>query len=627
MNSFEIEKQNLQLRIARTGGGFDGVPIISQLPTTAPDVNTTNAGLIDNLLDNTDFDFSKDGYTNATPAGGDIAQECYNFYRHRLIRVTDAIVTNGSPTVDSATGPFKSTYTYPMSFVLYGAGASGATLTGTLTRVSDTQATLSTNALVNLTNGILWIGDALAETAAQALKATAHTLFAANEGTNLNIPRWERTNGWVEIGSNTSERWSLDAPFAQNVIRPGLPLFAIAIVKQRDTAAAMPDGCRLYFGCWDDTPGQDKWIEGENFDLTVSPQGTPGSTSVSYKAVGILSDGSEIESDVVTITNSAAVLNASNYNRLTWTNAPGILDFTIYRLMGGVYHRVFTITNGANDFNDTGGFETVVGGFPTTNQTKAIAYKETSTVFPPNYASGWIAVGVSTSVPSTYDTAPTTGRQWFRGGIVGQTPDNRNVLLDRLGVATSSGGWNRSARDRSLIASTNPDSTPPGSDQGDTGIDPRCFEKMTLIKVANRDGSLRIIQIGELEKGTWVWDGARGLRRCTKVRHSKSKCWLVLLDNGGWFRATPTEKFVTSRADKDGTTLGDLLIGDTILSPTESGTVSAAVITAIDAIEGEFDVVTPSFDDGHIFAAGNMTGNGIVWALAHNEKPDIGNQF
>jgi hypothetical protein len=373
--SFEIERQRLRLEINRNAGTQD-VPVISQLPSGGPDDTTGTTGLIDNLIDNSDFDFSKDGYTNAVPAGGDIAQECYNFYRNRLIRVGDVVATNGSPTINSALGKFDAAYTYPMSFVLYGAGGStGETLSGTLTRVSNTQATLSTNALASLTDAILWFGDTLGETAAQALKATAHSLFAANEGTNLNIPRWDRVNGWVEIGSDTDERWSLDTQFAQNVIRPGLPMFAIAIIKQRDTAASMPDGCKVCFGCWDATAAQNRWIEGENFDLTVTPVGTTGATSVSYKAIGILSDGSEIESDVVTITNSNAVLSASNYNRLTWTNAPGILDFTIYRLMGGVYHRVFTITNGANDYNDTGGFEAVVGSFPTTNQTKAIAYR------------------------------------------------------------------------------------------------------------------------------------------------------------------------------------------------------------------------------------------------------------
>jgi hypothetical protein len=623
----ELQKQQLRLEINRQPGSVV-TPTISQLPTTAPDVETPNQGFIDNQIDNSDFSWSKDSYTNSTPAGGDIAQECYNFFRHRLIRITDLSTTNGSPTVNSATGPFKSAYTYPMSFIAYGTGGSaGETLTGTLTRVSDTQATLSTNALATLTDGVLWFGDTLTEAAATAIKASSHSLFAANEGTDLSIPRWDRVNGWVEIGSDDEERWSLDAPFAQNVIRPGLPMFAIAIVKLRDTVAAMSDGAKCFFGCWDATSARNRWIEGDNFDLSVTPVGTTGATSVSYKAIGILSDGSQIESDVVTITNSNATLSASNYNRLTWTNAPGILDFTLYRLMAGAYHRVFTITNGASDFNDTGGFEAVVAGFPTTNLTRAIAYKETGTIFPPDYDSGWIAIGVAFTIPSTYDVANTTGRQWFRAGIVEETTDNRSVLLDRLGLSTLQGAWTISSRDRNLIQSRFPDSTPGGSDQGGTGID-TCFETLTLVARGAIDGDeLRATPIGKIEQGDYCWDGSRGMRRVKKVKKATvAGLWLVVLENGAWFRATQGERFITSRADKDGTLLRDLMMGDTIICPSESGHVEQSKIIAINPIEGQFEVVTLEFFDGHIFAVGNMTDKGILWGLAHNRKIDLGNQ-
>lgn len=40
----------------------------------------------------------------------------------------------------------------------------------------------------------------LAESAANALKYTGHSLYAANEGVNGNLPRWERVNGWIEFG-------------------------------------------------------------------------------------------------------------------------------------------------------------------------------------------------------------------------------------------------------------------------------------------------------------------------------------------------------------------------------------------------------------------------------------------
>jgi hypothetical protein len=197
-STFEIEQQRLLLAINRnTGVADDTVPVFQLGSVAAPDEGTTNASLIDNLVDNSDFSYSKDGYLNVTLAGGDVALECYNFYRHRLIKVSDISTTNGSPTVNAPSGPFKSSYAYPMNVLIYGAGGvAGETFVGTLTRVSDTQATLSTNALATLPAASGFIGDALAETAATALKATGHSLFAAGGWRAtiliLTLPRWER---------------------------------------------------------------------------------------------------------------------------------------------------------------------------------------------------------------------------------------------------------------------------------------------------------------------------------------------------------------------------------------------------------------------------------------------------
>lgn len=620
MNTEEIERQRLLLAINRTTGeGDTGVPTFAT-GDVAPDIGDVNASLIDNLLDNTDFDYSKDGYINNPLVGGDVALELYNFFRHRFIRLNDIVTTNGSPTVNSASGQFKAAYSYPMSFVIYGAGAAGATLSGTLTRVSDTQATLSTNALADLSGATMWFGDTLSESAATAIKYTGHSLYAANEGTDLDIPRWAKTDGMIELGSLTTERWSVDSPFFINVVRPSLTLFVICIIKKRASTAALPNGIRMFFGVWDATAAQDRWLEGSGFDLSVIPVGTTGATSVSYKAIGVLSDGSTIESDVVTITNSNAVLSASNYNRLTWTNAPGILDFKLYRLMGGVYKRIFTITNGASDYNDTGGFESVESGFPSTYNTKAIVYKETTPIFPSE--DSWLAVSATLQVPTTYNTQNTTGKQWFRLGVVDQTTDDRSILLDRLGVSLLSGGWNRSSRDKGNISNQNPDSSPVSSDQGGGGIF-QCFCSLTLIRMGNKDGTdLRPITIGKAERGMWVWDGGRRMERIKHVRISKvTSLWLVILESGGWFKATAGERFITSRADREGTILEDLMPGDTIVCPDEQGYVSLCPILGMQTMEGEFEVVTIEFYSGRrIYAVGNYTEKGIRWAKAHNRK-------
>jgi hypothetical protein len=99
-----------------------------------------------------------------------------------------------------------------MDFVLLNGGASGAALSGTSTgrmtlrrHCSPTSTLLvPLNVTGDLTDGVLWFGTSLAETAANALKSSGHSLYAANEGVNGVIPRWDRDHGYAEIGSNTA---------------------------------------------------------------------------------------------------------------------------------------------------------------------------------------------------------------------------------------------------------------------------------------------------------------------------------------------------------------------------------------------------------------------------------------
>ena len=619
------------------GDAGETPPIFTQSTATAPDDGTANSSLIDNLINNSDLDFSKDGYLNRIAVGGtDVPNEAYNFYRHRLIKVTDVeFLTTTS--IRSVSNPFKSTYTYPMSFVIHGAGGTtGQTLSGTLTRgATDDLATLSTPSLAStvLTNATLWLGDTLNDistaptvstaSSVQALKADVdppHSLWAGNESANPNIPRWGKLDGWAEMGSTTDERWSLDTPFALNEIRPGLTIHVICIISIRPAVppTPMPLGCKLFFGVWDGTTTQNKWIEGNNFDLNAAAVGTTtAGTSVSYKAIATTSEGATLESDVAVVNPSNAALSTSNYNRLTWTNAPGILDFKLYRLMGGVYSRIFTITNGASDYNDTGGSEETLTAFPVTFNTKPIVYKETGTYYPID--GSWTAVTASIQVPSNYNTGLTTGKQWFRMGIVGPTITNRSVLIDRIGVSFLPGGWARSSRDKTLIAQNTPSSTPTNSTQGGSGIT-NCLDAFTLVRIKDGDAS-RWTPICEIDRGEWIWDGARKWNRITKIKEAKvDSVFLVVMDNGAWIKCTESERFITSRADKKGSKLENLTVGDTIISPSDKG-VSLSEIVSIEQIHEPSTVYTLTLQGGqHVFAAGNYTDAGIKALLCHNLK-------
>lgn len=66
--------------------------------------------------------------------------------------------------------------------------------------------------------------------------------------------------------------------------------------------------------------------------ITVAPQGTPGSTTVTYKLVARLADGTTTEAGAAsTTTTSAATLNGTNFNRLTWSAVTNAVAYDVYR--------------------------------------------------------------------------------------------------------------------------------------------------------------------------------------------------------------------------------------------------------------------------------------------------------
>lgn len=90
---------------------------------------------------------------------------------------------------------------------------------------------------------------------------------------------------------------------------------------------------------------------------TVANQGTPGSTTVTYKIVAKQSDGSySAASSAGTTTTANATLNGSNFNRLTWTAVDGADSYDIYRTAAGgtpsTLGKIGTSTTAT--FDDTG---------------------------------------------------------------------------------------------------------------------------------------------------------------------------------------------------------------------------------------------------------------------------------
>ncbi len=625
-----LEHQRLEIGLSREiEESLDGLvrsqfDFTTQTPPDSGDI-LTNQGL--NYLDNSDMDFSTDAYTNSVPAGGDIADECYNFFRQRFIRITDAVLVGTSPTLLSASGAFKSAYTYPMPFFALAAGTGEKALVGTITRVDDNTATMSVNSQADITNGIVFFGEAYAETGANALKASGHSLFAA-ETANDSIARWDEAAGQCEMGGDGADNFDLAIPLPFNLATRGLNLFFSANVKLR-TGETAPNPVVLYVGVYDTTSGNTMFLEADNFALTVNYIGTAGAKEYEMIVIGTFSNGEQVASDVVTVSGVAAVLDADNYLDWNWVNAPRILDFALYRRDTGTGDvvRVFTIYNGETRFFDknTPGENTVVS-FPSAAARREYAYAESQ---PFLLTAEYKRVPVFFRIPPTYLQSATTGRQILRIGIYNDPAnDVRCAIFDRPMLSLTESIWSRSSRDFERIQSTTPTSTIPDGNQGG-GV--YCFTGNNPVIVKDRPSDeWRSIPISEAKKGMFIHNGRQGDRIVEVRENMASEVFEVELANNIYLECTASERFITNPSDRQGTRLDKLGVGDFI--QTHIGGVNYQTrIVRITPKRKAQKVFTLSLEKDKIFLVGRYAPrwwrNPIMWlkrplagAKAHNRK-------
>lgn len=629
-----IERQRLEIlinsQLATVGQQVPGGGLMGTLPfdpTNPPDDPGGPRIIAENYLDNTDFDFSVDTYLNNPQTGGDAALELYNWYRQRAIHLPDVSTTTGSPTITVPYPAFSSSYTYPLDFVLFGGTSSGGALIGTLTRVDSFTATMSVNAQKTTSKGYMIIGKFPSATPANLIKAAGHSTFPANEGSNNAIPIWDKTNGWIEFATNppTEDRWDLASPLPVNLCRPGMTFFLRAIVKKKP--GGQVDGpCRLYAGIWDDTASQSRFLESGNLGLTLTVVGTPGSTTYDYVVIAQMDDGRTLMSDIATTAVGPNPLTPSNYVRLTWNNASGILSFTIYRKNGIITKRVFTIRNGANSYNDYGTDENeTLGDLPTASEQRPLAYGTTPEFMPQDY---WQSALITLRVPATYDSSLTTGRQWVRIGVIGSFRSSRAMLIDRVMFSTSDGGWQRSARDLNRIPNANPSSLPSGSDQGDTGVG--CFPAGTLIAACHQSSpplKWSLVPVEKLERGMLVLTSRNRPAIIKHITCHKVRTVIRLTMAGRTVICSDTQPLITSRADKDGTPAADLKTGDKILLyAAKTDQIKEAEIEKVEHVHlaEPIDMYLPRLRGGVTFAAllgPEHDDDNWLSVIAHNRKP------
>lgn len=115
--------------------------------------------------------------------------------------------------------------------------------------------------------------------------------------------------------------------------------------------------------------------------LTVTPQGTTGTTTWGYRVTAIAANGGEtLACTEVTINNGNAVLDATNYNALAWTAVTGASQYKVYRTTAGGTPATTGViaTVDTNSYNDQGAAGNGASVPATDTSGKHIAHKALS---------------------------------------------------------------------------------------------------------------------------------------------------------------------------------------------------------------------------------------------------------
>ena len=465
---------------------------------------------------------------------------------------------------------------------------------------------------------------ALAATTTNALKGVGHSMYAANEGTNLDIPRWDITKGQVGVGGVT-EQWDICIPIPSNLVFPGL-VFYIQFEAMLATSSAMPQNLQFFAGFWDNTAGQQKYIEGGNFTITGEVFGVAGSQTVRYQVKAYTDSGEEAISNVLTFTNAPAVFDQNNHLRINFRGAPGFIKFEIYREIGGVYTLQGEVRNAIEStFFDVGNPPIrTVAGFPSPTATAPRAYAKTARFLPGTIGgTGFVRHTLTVVVPTTYDSSVTDpDQQWLRMGLSELCTDANQIVIRKLGVSLGDGMWARSANDNMTGVRSSRTSTPSSSDSGGSGspVGPPppggsgdCVLLDTPIDVYF-DGQARSLPLRDVAAlcGMRVIYAESGGKICGIIRRVRiataNTIYHIRTENGHYLPCTVDHPIITSKFDTAGTPASRLKVGDTI--ETRDG---ASRIVSMDIEYGTFEVGITEQDGEHLCILGGV--------ISHNRKP------
>ncbi len=468
--------------------------------------------------------------------------------------------------------------------------------------------------------------------APQTIEPAQHSLWAANEGTNDDIPRWDKVNGWISMGGLT-ERWDAFLPLPNNLVKPG-QTFHFQI-EARLASGALPSGLQMYAGFYDNTAGQRKYIEGGSFTITGSIFGLQsGSTTVRYQVLARTDSGEEAISNILEFTNAPSVFSQQNHPRISFSGVAGFIEFEIYRQIGTNFVLQFTVRNAIEGtYFDVGNPpQRVVSAFPTITTTKPRAYALSTTFMPGSLnGSDFVRQPLTIFVPTTYNTSVTgPGQQYLRFGFNALAAVAGQIQVRKLGLSSGHGVWARSANDNREGVRSMPSTSTSGLPGGSGGVNPDppppggggyvcvLLDETTVRRYTDNgfeDTNIRnLTDIDYLDTGGAVAGRVRFVKR-----GYASRLYRITTANGMHLPCTFDHPIITSWADLSGTPAMELKRRfddgiETIVLTKPNDTVEPSRIVKMTEEFGDFAVGMPVMDGSHICIT-----NGI---LSHNLKED-----
>ena len=402
------------------------------------------------------------------------------------------------------------------------------------------------------------------------VRASGHSLYAANEAVNTYLPSWDRVNGRIDLGwdGGAGSNYDIAIQLVQTWPHNSRKRY-IRLAIATDTDVAVPTGVKLYAGLWIiRSGGTQEWATGNGFTLTTRKHYIPGSRQLEYMVVAKTDSGSSLESAVTSITDAPASYDADNYLEITYPAAAGFIEFFVYRK---------DVTSGqvdliAHDRNSSQLVAYDIGqsirvepsGFPTGDYADFRSYAEaTLDVFPVSQQMTFHSLTLL--VPAELDTDGISS-VYLRMGLTGAVDHNRQITIDTVWEGDTYNIWSPSPFDNyPSVRSTTFATAPPTGGGGGTGPPGGgsgggdCLSDLEQVETVHGWRN-----IGDVEGGERMPNGT-GLSRVVSVNRAFStQLFEVEFETGQVVRATAMHKWGRSLYDDSGVLTVALNVGDKV---------------------------------------------------------------